>query len=825
MRVPLSWLREYVEVDLDVDDLAERLTLLGMEVKGIEKRGSDWRGVVVGELLAVEPHPGSDHLSLTSVRVADGEPLLSIVCGATNIVTGQRVPVALPGAILPGERRIEVTRIAGRESQGMLCSGDELRLTTDAEGILILPPDTPLGIPLDQLFGDVILDVDVKPNRGDALSIIGLAREVAATTRGRVRWPEIAVAESGSNVAEHLSVDVLEPMLCPRFVGRWADGVTVGPSPLPVQARLMAAGVRPISNVVDASNYVMLELGKPTHTFDGASVSEGRIVVRRAVDGERLETLDHVDRHLTPDTLVIADPRGPIGIAGIMGGAASEVTEATRVVAIESAVFDPTQIRRTAQRYGLRSEASLRFEKGQESRLARLGADRVAQLLLAWSGGRVAVGAVDTNPRDPPPGRLPFRPGRIRRLLGVDIPTAEMRDLLERVEVATEPAAPGDRVPVVKGEEPVGLEPADVAAALVAIVPSHRRDLEIEADVAEEIARVRGYETIPGTLPHTAMPDYRPDPLRVVDELRESLAGRGLSEVVTHALVGPTDHQRLGIRADDPATIRVTNPLSGEHSQLRRSLLPGLVAVLVENERQRRPDVAVFEVGSVHRLVEGRPAETRVLGILLAGDFVGGSWNQVGREADLWDALGVVDWLSRRIGLPPPIPSPAEPLAGLEHPGRAVDLAVAVEANSTAELGRVVELDPRYVEALGSRARRVAVATLHLDVLETGAVVHRRYRPFTRVPAMERDLAIVVPEARPAGDVETVIRASAGALLRDLRLFDVYRGAPLAEGERSLAYRLTLQASSRTLTDEEVDEAIATIVAALDRRLGARIRA
>ncbi|MEX2548141.1 MAG: phenylalanine--tRNA ligase subunit beta, partial [Chloroflexota bacterium] len=381
MRVPLSWLRDYVDFDLPPERLAERLTMLGLEVQSIEPIGADWSSVVVGELLEVTPHPNADRLLLTKVRVSESDAPLAIVCGATNIAVGQRVPVALPGAVLPGGRQIGVSTIAGSESRGMLCSGAELGLTADGDGILILSDlDTKLGQPLTDLVGDTVLDIDVKPNRGDLLSMIGLAREVAAITGSRVRWPDIKVPESGDSTNDHLWVEVADKRLCPRFVGRYVDGLTTGPSPVAVQLRLSAAGMRPITNAVDASNYVMLELGKPIHVFDAASVSGGTIIVRPAREGEKLETLDHVERTLTPDTLVIADAGGALGIAGVMGGAHSEVGPATTAAIVESAIFDPVSIRRTAHRFGLRSEASLRFEKGQESRLARLGADRTAQL-------------------------------------------------------------------------------------------------------------------------------------------------------------------------------------------------------------------------------------------------------------------------------------------------------------------------------------------------------------------------------------------------------------------------------------------------------------
>ena len=826
MRVPLSWLGDYVDVDLTPEALADRLTLLGMEVQGIERRGIDWQRVVVGELLTVEPHPGSDHLLVTTVRTGPAEPVLTVLTGASNVAAGQRVPVAVPGAVLPGGRRIEVTRMAGRESQGMLCSGDELGLTTDADGILILPPDAPVGVAMADLFGDVVLDVDVKPNRGDALSLIGLAREVAAATGARVRWPEIALEETGPAVESRVAVEVLDERLCPRFVARLVDGVTVGPSSLRVQARLTAAGVRPVSNVVDASNYVMLELGKPTHTFDAAGIAGGRIVVRPARTGERLETLDHVVRDLTPETLLIADPAGPLSIAGVMGGASSEVGMATRTVVIESAVFDPVAIRRAAHHYALRSEASLRFEKGQETRLARIGADRVAQLVAAWAGGSVAPGRVDTAPAEPEPARLPFRPSRVSGLLGTPIPVDAIRDLLARVDVRTEPARPGDVVPVATGFPGVPLDGAAAAEALVAIVPTHRRDMEIEADVTEEVARVLGYDRVPGRLPETPMPEYRPDPRRTVDDVRDALAGRGLDEVVTHALVGPLDHERIGIAGDDPATIRVTNPLSAEHSQLRRSLLPGLVRVLVENERQRRVDLSLFEIGHVHDLVDGVPVERAVLGILLAGDQAGVAWNQAARPADLWEVRGLVTALCARLGALRPTAARPGTVASYEHPGRTATLLVAgPDGGVDAVLGRVFQPHPAYLEAAEVRSTHVAVALLDLDVLQAAIPAVRRYVPFPRVPAVERDLAIVVGDGTAAGEVERVVRDAAAPLLRTLRLFDVYAGAPLAPGERSLAFRLTLQSPERTLTDEEIDATVGRVVDALRTRLGAHIRA
>lgn len=830
MRVPLSWLADFVDVDLTPEALAERLTLLGMEVKGIERRGADWSNVVVGELLTVERHPRADRLSLTTVTIGAGEPL-SIVCGATNIAPGQRIPVALPGAILPGDRRIDRTEKMGVVSNGMLCSGDELRLTGDADGILILPADVPLGAAIADLYGDVVLDVDVKPNRGDALSILGLAREVAAVTGAPLRISEVAVDERGGPVSDRLAVDVVATDLCSRFVGRWVSGVTVGPSPDRVQMRLLAAGVRPISNVVDASNYVMLELGKPIHTFDGSAIRDGRIIVRRAASGERLETLDHVIRDLDPDMLLIADPSGPLAIAGVMGGAASEVSAATTEVAIESAIFDPVSIRTTAFRTALRSEASLRFEKGQEHRLARVGADRTAELVAAWAGGTIATGVVDTDPLEPAVRRLPFRPVRVNRILGTTLSSAEQAVLLARVGVATSEADDGSvRIPIAAGSRSRAVD-APAREVLVATIPTWRRDLEVEADIAEEVARIHGYDRIPSILPHTAMAAHRPSPLEIRDTLRRTLAGAGLTEVVTHALVPAADAAHLvwagsiepaaGEGRALGAAISARNPLSLEHAVLRRSLVGSLLDVIATNARRGRGDVAVFEIGKGYGAVEAAPVEWWRLGIAIAGSFDVPAWNRSTRPVDLDDAKGIIETIADALGHGRPsfTTLTGEPLL---HPGRSALVTAPHVDGRHAMTGRVGEVHPTLLEGRDVRVDRVVLAELSIAGLEGGQIEPARLTAPSRFPAVGRDIAVVLSDATTVASATAAIVAGGGALLRSVSLFDVYRGAPLGVGERSLAFRLVFT-TDRTLTEVEVDGAMASIVGAL-AVIGGRLR-
>jgi phenylalanyl-tRNA synthetase beta chain len=827
MRVPLSWLREIVDIDMTPEALAERLTLLGMEVKGIIAWGEDWQNVVVGELLSVGPHPRADRLSLARVTVGDGEPL-DIVCGATNIAAGQRVPVALPGALLPGDRRIERTEKMGVVSNGMLCSGDELGVTGDADGILILPADAPLGRPLVELYGDTVLDVDVKPNRGDALSIVGLAREVAAVTGGPLRLPRVDLVEAGRPTAERLRVEVKDPDLCPRFVARWVSGVRVGPSPDRVQMRMLASGQRPISNVVDASNYVMVELGKPIHTFDAAAVHDGRIIVRRAGRGEQLETLDHVVRELDPETLLIADPRGPLGIAGVMGGAASEVGEGTTDVVVESAIFDPISIRRTAFRYALRSEASLRFEKGQESRLARIGADRTARLIAEWAGGEVAPGAIDTNPVEPSPAHVAFRPARVNRLLGTAFAPDEQRALLARVGIGTAAAATGTRIPIAAGTKPLGVD-AGEAEVIDATVPSWRRDLAVEADIAEEVIRVRGYELVPATTPRTPMPPYRHDPLALRDIVRDTLAGAGLSEVVTFALVAPRTVERFPARDDgeldgEPEQraagrpIVVTNPLSSQHSVLRQSLVGSLLEVVSTNLRQGRDDIAIFEIGKGYGSPGDPPThEWWRLGVALTGAAQPPAWDRPARAFDLDDTKGIIELVCRRLGFPAPAFAPiTDPNL---HPGRAARVGAGGRL-----VGRLGEVHPDLIAAFDLRAERVYVAEVAVAGLAGGGPTEHRVTAPSRHLPVERDLAVLVPLETPAAVVEATIRRHGGPLLRDVTLFDIYRGKPLDEADKSLAYRLTLRDDERTLTEPELDAAVAGVVAGLTEDIGARFR-
>lgn len=816
MRVPLSWLRDYVEFTLTPAELAERLTLLGFEAKEIASGSDAWRGVVVGRVLTVERHPNAETLWLTTVDVG-GDAGLEIVCGAQNLAVGQLVPVAVPGAELPGGRRIGRSKIRGAVSNGMLCSAIELGVGEDAEGIFILGTgdEYAIGADLAAVVGDTVLDVDVKPNRGDALSMVGLAREIAATTGGTLRLPEFTLAERGSAAGDEVTVEIVDPDLCPRFTARLLDGIGPATTPEWMAERLRAAGMRPISPVVDVTNYVMHELGQPMHAYDADRIPGGRIVVRRARAGEALETIDHVERELDERMLVIADDTRPIGFAGIMGGADTEVGEGTTRVILESAIFHGPSVRNTARRLGLRSEASMRHEKGISPDLPRLAVDRAAALMADITGARVASGIVDNDAVAPPHAVVSLDLARTTRLLGIAVDA----------ETATASLAP------------LGFEAVDDDGILSVSVPPYRQDVRTAADLGEELARVHGYDRIPGRLPSAALPPSRPDPSEPRHRLRRVLAGLGLTEVVTHALVGPADLKRAGFDSAAEHLVRIANPLSEEHSLLRSVPYPSVLAALAENARQRRTDAALFEVGKIYRYRAASGAagsgaelpqvasgyrEAWIVGIGLLGSATPRHPGSPVREWEVADLKGIVDGLHAALGLPVPGYQPESPEHHHPHlhPGRAARIVDAADRS----YGSLGEVHPAVALAWGLPGRPL-VAAIHLE--PNGLFDLRPVAPRPGgVPAaqpVDRDLAVVVPTTTLVGDVLRLARRNAGPLLVDLRLFDEYRGAQVGEGRVSYAMALRFQPESAA-DERSIERAMDKVGGALRHHLGAEIR-
>jgi phenylalanyl-tRNA synthetase beta chain len=788
MRVPLSWLREYAPIEGDVTLLATALSGLGLVVDGVEEVGKGLDGIVVARVLATRPHPSADRVHLVDVDTGNGDAL-QIVCGAFNMKPGDLVPLATLGTALPDGLRIERRKMRGEWSNGMLCSSEELRLPATEDGIRILPPGlAEPGTPLQEALGlrpDVVLDLDITPNRPDAMSVVGVARDLAAHLKVPFTPPDPPPPSSGSDV----DIRIEAPDLCPRFTGTVLGGVTVGPSADWVVRRLTMAGMRAINNVVDASNYVMLELGQPTHPYDLDLLPGRGLSVRRAGVGETLTTLDGETRILQPDDCLICDLESrPVGVAGVMGGASSEISDGTATVFLEAAYFEPITVARTARRLGLRTEASARFERGVDPEGIGRAVARFCELLpgAQVTAGVTSVDSVEHLPRRPV---IRLRTERVNALLGTSLTDEEIADYLR----------------------PIGFDTVPLEAGMQTVtVPSFRPDSSREADVIEEVARHHGYERIPKTVPTTprlgaGLTDYQ----RERRAIRDVLAGLGLTEAWTTSFLAPGDLERAGLRAD---AIEVENPMVREESFLRTSLLPGLLKAVAFNVAHQEPALRLFEIGHVFLPPppgEGPlPEEPEYLASVLAGP--GGD---AAAAAQVWavlaDALRLDD-----VQL---VPVPPQHAGGL-HPTRSQAISC-----SGAVVGVVGEVDPAVVGAFGAGER---LGWLDIDLGMTVAAPRRPagMTPVSRFPASDIDLAFVVPDTVPAAAVADTLRRVAGALLERVELFDVFRGGQLAAGHRSLAFRLRMRADDRTLTDAEVAELRAHCIAAVETAHHAALR-
>ncbi|HEX6799616.1 MAG TPA: phenylalanine--tRNA ligase subunit beta [Ktedonobacterales bacterium] len=873
MRVPYTWLKEYVDIELGPEELATQLTMHGLEVDRVDY---GWPDIVTAEIVQLEKIKGSDHLSAT--RVTTGTEEFSVVCGAPNIKLHDKVPLARVGAKV-GEITIAPKRAMGVLSEGMLCSPRELGLSDDHSGILILPKNTPLGVPLGQVIGEPVIDLDIKAHRGDLFCMVGVAREVAAWTGKALKAPQPKVQEKGTPASKLMKLEVRDERLCPRYTARVIRNVTIGPSPQWMQDRLIAAGMRPINNIVDITNYVMLELGQPLHAFDYDKVADHTIVVRRAEPGETLTTLDGVTRRLTSEMLLITDPAGPTVIAGVFGGSRVEVGEGTTGVILEAAHFNPTNIRRTSQALGLRTESSGRFEKNPDIELTALAADRAAQLMAELAGGTVAPGRLDFYPRPITRRTIALRTHRVEWLTGMRV---------TRNEIIASLRALGFGVAEREGQDDV----------LDVTVPTWRGDVEEEADLVEEVARIVGYDRIPSAIPAGPLPPAKLEGwLDREQRVRQILVGAGLTEAMNYPLTSRANMAKLlrgtapgeELRLTAPVTeaesvgapggrpshavaartgraeerrqiealaqrlpaITLVNPLSGDLEALRLTLMPGLLGTVRENAKHTDAGLWFFELGKRYLPTAELAAGTGIAeerhsaAVAITGPRAVGVHQTPLRPADFYDLKGIAETLLDALKVteyrmvPPRAPVPSF------HPGRTGILEVAVPEDTAMEpAGEVAAL---VVGASGGRRRRwLPVAVLgevHPEVAERFEVPERTYlmeidleRLFTavpevvphaavpRFPAAVRDLAIVVGAETPQAEVAEVIRASGAPLLRELRLFDVYAGPGIPEGKKSLAYTLTFQSPERTLTDTEIEAAQAAIVTALGKRLGAELR-
>jgi len=809
MKIPYRWLKEFVETDLDARAVADRLTNAGIGVEQITPVVEGLAGVVVGEIEAIERDLGTSAAGHQNrlVRVALPGRHFQVVCGAPNAAPGLRAAFAPPGARLPGVGEVKAAKIRGVVSEGILCSEKELGLSDDHAGILVLPAEAPLGADLSPYLGldDWILDIEITPNRPDALSVVGVAREVAALTGAPFRFPKVQVTEAEPEASALAAVDVQAPDLCPRFCARVISGLTVKPSPPWLAQRLRAIGLRPINNLVDVTNYIMWELGQPLHAFDLDTLARHTVVVRRARPGERIKTLDGQDRAVGPDTALVCDPERAVGIGGVMGGADSEVTASTSRVLLEAAYWDPGSIRRTSKALGLSTDAAYRFERGGDIEAPPDVLARAAQLMADLGGGSVARGVLDAYPEPRPLRRLALRLARVERVIGACPPREESVHILQALGFAVDDS--GDDLQVV--------------------VPSFRRDIHQEDDLVEEIVRIWGYDRIPLTLAGGGeiIPVKRPPDLRVARAMSRALNAAGLFESVTWGFVDPDRLKRMGW-SDSGALIALQNPLSVERSVLRPSLLPGLLEVLAINANRQMPDARIFEVGNVfapHRPEDGdRPAhEDLRLGIALTGLRAPRAWFTAARDrVDVYDAKGMAELALGAAGVSDAetMAWPAERVPAYLEPGRA---ALVVRAGTELGWFGEVALAAREVFDLPGP---VFMAELSITALAALPPATTKYEPLPRFPAVQRDLAIVVGGDVSAAEVEAAIRAMELPLLTRLTLFDVYTGGQVGAGRRSLAWSLTFQAPDRTLTDAEVNQLHERILGEVARRFRAEVR-
>ncbi|MGH2656234.1 MAG: phenylalanine--tRNA ligase subunit beta [Actinomycetota bacterium] len=788
MRVPLDWLGDFVTASASPEDLADRLTMHGLPVERILRPWHDLSGVLVARVLEVRDHPGADRLCVA--RVDAGSEEREVVVGVRNMGPGDLVPYAPPGATLPGlDGPLERREIRGVASEGMLCSPKELAISGDHERILVLEDPAEPGADARWALGldDAVLDIEVLANRADLLSIVGVAREVAAMTGEDLRAPAVS-APDAPRAAGEVTVEVVDGERCPRYLAKVIGGVTAGPSPLRAQVRLAAAGMRPRWNVVDATNYVMLELGQPLHAFDLGRLAGSGIVVRRAEEGERLVTLDDIERSLTEDDLVIADRERAVAVAGVIGGADTEVTEATGDVLLEAAVFEPRSVFRTSRRLGLRTEASMRFDRGVDPEAVSGAAERAAALLAEWAGGTPLAGAVDVG--EPPARRtVDLRPKRASMLLGVTLSSAEVREALGRLRIpATEE---GERV--------------------VAQIPSYRVDVVREVDLIEEVGRSVGYERVPSTLPGVRQAGGLSADQRRRRRIADLLAGAGLWE--THAVPFASADDLALVPGRPP--VRLANPISSDDAGLQASLLPGLLRAAMRNVAHRRTSVRLFEIAVTFAAGDPAPVEEERVAVLLTGP-VGEGWPAERRDHDFLDAKGLLEHLGD--GLATAGLELGEPAGPPWHPGRSA--AVAIRGEPVGEVG---ELHPRVARRFDLPGR-VAAFELRVDPLVAASGAEPRYRDVSRFPPVHRDVAFVLDAAVPADAVRAALVGAAGDLLDRAVLFDVFEGDPLPEGKRSLAFSLDFRASDRTLTDREVEDRVRAIADRLTADLGAELR-
>jgi len=802
MLVSLKWLKDYVDIDLSATELADRLTMSGLEVDAVHETAPAFSGVVVAKILSVKPHPDAEKCFLCNVTT--GEAVYPVVCGAGNIRAGDVVPLAKVGAAIPGGYTIKSSKIRGELSEGMLCSEQELGIGDDVSGIMILSKDFSPGRDLADVIDlkDTVFDIGITPNRSDCLSIVGIAREVAAITGAKIRYPQITLSESEEDVHGITSVKIQDPDLCPRYSARMIRNVKIAPSPLWMRRRLEAVGLRAINNIVDITNFVMMEWGQPLHAFDFRFLEEGRIVVRRSREGERFTSLDEKERILRPETLLICDGVKPVAIAGIMGGLNSEVKEDTETILLESAYFNPSSIRISAKWLGMNTDAAFRFGRGVDPDGVIRASDRAAQLMAEVAGGIVCKGCVDEYPQTvQTTAHIPLRAKRVNDILGTDIGDNEIVGTLKAIEMEVHKKEEGRY---------------DVTP------PTYRVDITREIDLIEEVARLYGYDRIPVTLPDVSVMTSAGERKKILEyRIREVLKGSGYTEIITYSFISPDSVNILGLNEDDERRnlVKIKNPLTEDQAVMRSTLVYGLLEAMKKNAYAGCFKLRIFEMGRIfiHKREGELPVEKNRLGGLLTGLRNDDIWSSKEMNGDFYDLKGCIENILDDLKIPG-VHFTSDHGESLLHPGK----SCAIYAGNQM-LGFLGEIHPDILIKMDLKNPAI-VFEMDMDILAacySGLIVYREPPKF---PSVTRDVAFLVSQRLEAEEMLRLARSKNKELLEKVSIFDVYSGKSVPQGMKSLGLRFAYRASERTLTDDEVNEIHGAIVKRMADVTGAKIR-
>ena len=797
MKTTLQWLREFVDIDMDVGPFADLLTMSGLEVEGVVRLGEGLDNIIVGEIVETGQHPKLSTLSVAKVHT--GSQNVEIVSSAPNVTVGLKTALALPGTRLPGGMTVEKRKFKGVESVGVLLAEDELGITQDHSGLIELPDSAQPGQAIDSVLdvSDYLFDIAITPNRADCLSIIGIARDISAILDTPLHIPKITLPETGDDITSLTSVVVIDKDLCPRYAARVIQNISIKKSPLWMRMRLSALGVRDISNIVDISNYVMLEYGQPLHAFDYHLLEENRIVVKRAKQGDTFYTLDAIERTLTDDILMICDGNRYVAIGGIMGGANSEIQDDTDTVLLESAFFHPPSIHRSARYLGLMTEAAYRFERGVDPGGQVTAVDRATQLMVELAEGKAAKGVIDETGPVPVRPTIHLRPERVRKIIGVDVTTEEVADFMTRLSMDVKKKKDGT---------------FDVTP------PSYRLDLDREIDLIEEVARIKGYDKIPETLPEIAMGhEDRTEHEKLQGRVFDVMISEGFSEIITYSFIERDTFERLGIK--NGSSVELKNPMSEDMAVMRTTMIPGMVKAAVGNMNHLNTDLKLFEIARVYipRKKEKLPDEPYMLSALISGDRFPRQWGREVEPMDFFDLKGTWETLIEKIGI---LDVSYDDASSISYLDSVESCVIKIGGNTVGVMGKLAEgVAERY-----DLNRTVYVLEVNLTALELVEKELISYTHIPRYPPVLRDIALVVAENVRSRDIVETVRGATGDIGRDITVFDVYTGKQIEAGKKSLALSVTYQSDERTLTDEEVNDVHGKVIDMLEKTLSVQIR-